>query len=473
MRLPFVTTCHVPSDLQAVTSIHSRAEVPSREVGADPRGVARVWSAVESLYGSGIHPAIQLCVRRRGQIILDRAIGHARGNGPHDTPDTPKVLATPETPFTIFSAAKAVTAMVIHLLDQRNLLRLDDRVAEYIPEFGRHGKQLITIRHLLTHRAGLPNLPPEVMDLKQLDNEARILRILCAAEPTWRPGRQLAYHAITGGFILGEVVRRVTGKGIRAFLGEEILRPLGFRWMNYGVRRADVKRVALNYFTGMAPLPPVSTLLTRAFGMTLQDATEMSNDPRFLTAVIPSANVVATANELSRFYQLLLNGGELGGVRIFEPRTIRRAVSEESYFEIDFTLGVPVHYGLGFMLGAQWFSLYGPDTQHAFGHLGFTNIVSWADPERQVAATLMTSGKPLVYPQLYHAFDIMRQIGLACPKERSRQRALLMEQPQPRVAARSSQRMQEQAAADAPRAVEKRAAVPAAGGAAAHAIRSA
>ena len=79
---------------------------------------------------------------------------------------------------------------------------------------------------------------------------------------------------------------------------------------------------------------------------------------------------------------------------------------------------MPFRYALGFMLGGQWLSLYGPDTVHAFGHLGFTNIVSWADPERQVAAALMTSGKPLLYPEIYYVWNIMRQIGLACPKER-------------------------------------------------------
>jgi CubicO group peptidase (beta-lactamase class C family) len=414
--MPFITTCRVPSSLEAVTS--KQAEITPREVGVKPPAVAQIWRAVERLYESGVHPAIQLCVRRRGQILIDRAIGHASGNGPHDAPDAPKVLATPATPFTIFSAAKAVTAMVVHLLDERNLIRLDDRVCEYIPEFAGHHKEWITIRHVLTHRAGIPNLSPEVMELDRLDHPERIVQILCAAQPTSRAGRQLAYHAISGGFILGEVVRRVTGKDIRAVLGETILRPLGFRWMNYGVRRRDAKQVATNYFTGPPPLPPLSTLLRRAFGVEFRAAVELSNDPRFLTSIIPSANIVATANEASRFYQLLLNGGELDGVRILDPRTIQRATAEQSYFELDFTLGLPIRYAMGFMLGAKWFSLYGPDTEHAFGHLGFTNILSWADPERQVAAALMTSGKPLVYPELYYVYNILREIGRACLKER-------------------------------------------------------
>ena len=416
MNFSLVTRCRVPKSLESVTT--TAREIEPREVGVRPSAVGEIWSAVEALYRSGIHPAIQLCVRRRGRVLIDRAIGHASGNGPDDAPGAKKVLATPGTPFVIFSASKAITAMVIHLLDQRHLIHLDDPVCVYVPEFGVRQKRWITIRHVLGHRAGIPTLPPNAMDLANLEDPAKILRLLCEAEPVLRPGKQLAYHAITGGFVLGEVVRRVTGKDIRAVLDEEIRQPLGFRWMSYGVTRRDVKRVARSYFTGPPLVPPFSTVLDRALGVGFRKLIDLSGDPRFFAGIIPSGNLVATANELSAFYQMLLNGGELNGVRIYDPRTIRRATAEQSYGEIDFTLGLPFRYSMGFMLGAKLFSLYGPDTQRAFGHLGFTNIVSWADPERRVAAALMTSGKPLLYPEIYHVWNILRQIGLACPTER-------------------------------------------------------
>jgi len=425
MDLRLMTTCRVPASLEAVTRVGD--EVDPRTVGVTRDSVAAIWRAAERLYQSGTHPAIQICVRRRGQVILHRAIGH------DDPPHAKKVAVTLETPFNLFSASKAITAMIIHLLDQERLLHLDDPVCEYIPEFGVHKKQWITIRHVLSHRAGIPNLPPEAIDLDILDRPDEIVELLCEARPTWRAGRQLAYHAITGGFILGEVVRRVTGKSIRTVLDQRLCRPLGFRWMNYGVPLRDVRKVAVNYFTGPPAVPPLSTVLRRALGVGFREAATLSNDPRFLTAIVPAGNTMATANELSRFYQLLLDGGTLDGVPVFAPRTIRHAITEQSYFEVDFTLGLPLRYGLGFMLGGKWFSLYGPDTQYAFGHLGFTNIVSWADPERQVAAAILTSGKPLVYPALYHAFNITRQIGLACPKKKvgSRQSAVGSRQPNP------------------------------------------
>lgn len=411
----FLPRARVPEDLDAVTRVRWEAEVAPREVGVAPAARDRIWEAVRRLYRSGIHPAIAVCVRRDGGVLLDRSIGHAQGNGPRDPPDAPKVVCTPDAPFCTLSASKAVTAMVIQLLDQHNRLRLDDPVCEYIPEFAARGKRWITLRHVLVHRAGIQNLPPEVLRLPDLDDTELVIRLIAAQPTASRAGRQLAYHAVTGGFVLGEVVRRVTGQTIRAVLEEAVSRPLGMRWLGYGVRREDVPHVVTNYLTGPPPLPPFSQLFERALGVRFQDVVALSNDPRFLTAIIPAANVVATANDMSRFYQLLLNGGELDGVRVFEPRTVRRATVEQSYLELDLTLGVPFRYGMGFMLGAEWFSPYGPYTQRAYGHLGFTNIVCWADPDRRVAAAVLTSGKPFLYPEIYYLFDVLRQIGLACP----------------------------------------------------------
>ena len=408
----------VPADLDAVTAIRPGGEVPARDVGIDPDAVAYVWDAVRRLYRSGIHPAIQVCVRHRGAVVLDRAIGFAHGAGPGDPPDAPRVACTPDTPFVTLSASKAVTAMLVHLLDERNLLRLDDPVCEYVPEFGCGGKEWITIRHVLIHRAGIPNLSRDVMQLDTLAKPGEVLRLLCDVRPTWRPGRQLAYHAITGGFVLGEVIRRVIGDDPRALLDEAIRRPLGARWLSYGVAPDDVAAVATNYLTGPPLVPPFAQLVARALGVGFAEAVDISNDPRFLTAVVPAANVVATAHDLSAFYECLLEGGRAGALELFDPRTVRRATAEQSYLEFDFTLGLPFRYGMGFMLGAEWFSLYGPYTRLAYGHVGFTNIVAWADPERRIAAAIMTSGKPTLYPELYWLFEVLRRIGLLAPRAR-------------------------------------------------------
>jgi CubicO group peptidase (beta-lactamase class C family) len=413
--MPLFPPMHVRTfPLEEVTSRNIDAEVDPRSVGLTLDDVEEIWSSVVRLYRTRLHPAIALCVRRRGAIVVDRAIGHLHGNAPGAPQGGPLVPARYDSLFNLFSAAKAVTAMVVHLLDERRLVHLDDAVVEYVPEFGRNGKQGMTLRQILGHRAGLPAVRDAHVDLDLLADWDRVLAILCAARPLSVPGRRLAYHALTGGFVLGEVVKRVTGKDIRVFLRDNILGPLGFKTFDYGVTLSRAGEVAENAFTGLPAIPPQSWLLERALGFGMAEATSMSNDPRFLTAIIPSGNIIGTAEEASRFFQLLLNGGEMGGVRIFEARTIRRAIAEQSYLEIDSFLGMPVRYGLGFMLGAHRFSPYGKGTPNAFGHIGFTNVIAWADPDRQLSVGLMTSGKPFITPGQISWLNVARTIARRC-----------------------------------------------------------
>ena len=128
---------HLPQDLEAATT--RGAEVEPEQVGMTTRQVERIWSSARSLYKSGVHPALQLCVRRHGEVVLNRAIGHASGNGPRDGRDTPKVIATPETPFCIYSSSKAITALVIHTLAEQGVLAIDQLVTDFIPEYAQQG----------------------------------------------------------------------------------------------------------------------------------------------------------------------------------------------------------------------------------------------------------------------------------------------------------------------------------------------
>ena len=404
---------------EEVTSRNEGGEVEARKVGLEAADVDAMWNAVVRLYRTGLHPAIGLCVRRRGEIVLDRAIGHARGNGPKDSAIVPKVPVRYDTLFNLFSASKAITAMVIHLLDERHLVHLDDPVAEYVPEFGRNGKEAITLRQLLTHRAGIPTVKGVKLDRDLLADNDRILSILYEARPLSVPGRRLAYHALTSGYVLGEVVRRVTGRDIREYLRDEVLAPLDFRTFNYGIAVERIEEVAENAFTGIPALPPQSWLLKRALGISVYDATELSNDARFLTGIVPSGNIIGTAEEASRFFQLLLEGGKLGGTRIFDSRTVKRAIAEQTYLEVDSFLGIPVRYGMGFMLGSETLSPYGPRTPAAFGHLGFTNVLAYADPERAISVGLMTTGKPFITPGQITWLNVARTIAKRCPRDAS------------------------------------------------------
>ncbi len=413
---------HVKRDLEAITT--RGEEAPAADGGATSDQVEAIWETVLDWYRAGVHPALQVCVRRNGAVVLDRAVGYARGNAPGDGRDDDRTACTTETPFCVFSTSKAITAFVVHKLVERGLVDLHDPVAQHIPGYEAHGKHEITVGHVLAHRAGVPNLPPEALDLEFINDRDFLVDALSDAKPFAKAGKYLAYHAVSGGFILGEVVHAATGKDIREVLAEEFLGPLGMRWTNYGVAEADLDQVAVNYVTGPPTAPPLSNLLARALGTPLDDLVRLTNDPRFMTGIVPAANLVTNARELSKFFEVMRRGGELDGVRVMETETIRTALEERSHLELDFSLGFPTRFSYGLMLGARLLSLYGRDTQHAFGHLGFTNMLAWADPERAISVAVLNNGKPIIYPEVYKFLGTMQKITSEMPKAPADERAL-------------------------------------------------
>jgi len=409
--------CWIPDDLTAITDVGD--EEPASAGGMQAADVEAIWGRAVALFRRGLHPVVSLCVRRHGHVVLNRTIGFSHGCGP-DAPDgwQGRTIATNDTPMCIFSASKAITAMVIHLLDERGLLHIDDRVAEYWPEFAQNGKNWVTLRHVLTHRAGFPSTG-ESEDVEMLTRWDDIVQALVEGSLQSAPGRKLAYHALTGGFVLGEVVRRVTGKSIRDVLREELLEPLGIGRLNYGVPTPDVPLVAENHFTGVPVFPPFTGIARFVLGMSFERAAELSNSEPFLTSVVPSGNIVGTAEELSRFFQMLLNGGEYGGTRLMEPRTVNRAVQRTSFRELDMSLLLPLRHGLGFMLGGKLISPFGPNTPAAFGHVGLMNIHCWADRWRDTSVGLITTGKPLVSDHLLPLWQLLSIIGARAPRVRA------------------------------------------------------
>ena len=404
---------YAPED---VTSINEAAEVDPRSVGLEADAARVIWKSVERLYRGGLHPAIALTVRRQGEVIVDRAIGHLRGNAPHDPEGAPKVPIRHDSLFNLFSGSKAVTAMLVHLLAERGAISLADPVAAYVPEFARRGKGAVTIAQVLTHRAGIPAVPGVAINLDLITDWARVVETVCDAELTRTPGHLPAYHALTGGFVLGEIVRRVSGLDVRAFLRRELGAPLGFRTFSYGVPKERTGEVAHNAYTGIRPLPFASWVLARSLGVSVEEAVDVSNDPRFLTCIVPSANVIGTADEGSRFFQLLLDGGVQGGIRIFRRETVAAAVRGIHPFGIDAFIGLPVRYGMGFMVGGHVISPYGHATRNAFGHLGFSNVLAWADPDRDISVCLMTSGKPFLTPGQVPWLWVPRTIARVCAR---------------------------------------------------------
>lgn len=389
-----LNTCVVPRDLDSVTFRDVAGENPGA-VGVSDTSVNAIWRSVERLYRTGTHPGIQLSIRHRGEQVLHRAIGHASGNGPLDPETATRVPMTTDTPICYFSASKAVTALLIHILAEQGLVNLSDPVSYYCPEFAQGGKGTITIHQILSHRGGIPAIPRET-PIDVLWDKDEIWRLLCEAEPVEVDGAKVAYHAITGGYVLQRVLERVTGEPIETFLDQHIRQPMGMRWFSFGIAPDRVSDLAETYATGPTPRFPVSWIINRALGSDINTVAQVVNDPRFQEAVIPAGNLCGTAEEMGRFFQMMLNGGSWQGKRICDPLTVRRAIQQYGSLQIDRTMMVPMRFSAGLMLGGNPIGLWGQQSRHAFGHIGLINKLCWADPARDISVSLLTTGLPIV-----------------------------------------------------------------------------
>jgi len=332
-------------------------ECPPRQAGVPEPGLARVLELVRARGATA-----QLCVLRQGQVVLDRAIG-----------------CRPDALFWLFSASKPFIALLVHLLAERRELSLDDPVTQYWPEFGTAGKQKITIRQVLQHRAGLPVARSRTLDALAMPDWEKSVRHVEQASPRWPPGEVPAYHYISYGFILGELVRRVSGAALPEFLAANFLRPLGLGDTYLGLPRALWPRHVPVRGRG------VPGLVSQAFVNTM----------RTRGAVIPAAGVSATARDLARFYLALLRGGELDGVRVLQAATVEEARRPSGKGETDMFLRLPMRWSQGFQLGgtdgdrasSPMGQLSSPLT---FGHNGSNCCIAWADPGRDLVVAYLT-----------------------------------------------------------------------------------
>jgi len=294
-----------------------------------------------------------------------------------------------------FSTTKGVTAICANLLAQRGELDLDAPVAEYWPEFKAAGKENVPVRWLLGHRVGLPALHEPVTPAEALDWDTITSR-LAAEEPFWEPGSTHGYHAITFGWLVGEVIRRVSGKNIGRFVADELAKPLGLD-MYIGLPESEEPRVApLVQMSLMveAPtpevldaMPPEMRAMVDAFtnpDSLTQRALNVSKPPlewnsrEVHAAEIPAANGISTARSLAKLYAACV--GEVDGVRILNADTVAGATKEVSNGP-DKVLLAPTRFGSGFFLQSMFSPLYGPNS---FGHAGAGGSLGMADPDAQI-----------------------------------------------------------------------------------------
>lgn len=323
-----------------------------------------------------------VCVYRHGEPVVDCWGGFADLAGGRYWDEDTAVI--------VFSATKGVTATCVHLLVERGELDLDAPIAAYWPEFAAAGKGDIPLRWALAHRAGLAAVEGE-LTLADVLAWHPVVAAIAAQAPNWEPGTAHGYHARSYGWILGEVVRRATGRSLGRWFAEELAGPLGLDfWIGcppgLAARRARMLPPA-DGAPSIADLLGADSLTARVMngpsGLFAYD--EMWNRDDVLAAEMPSSNGVGSARALARLYATLI--GEVGGQRVLRPETVARASAVEAD-GADRVLLLPTRFGLGYMLPPMLAPGCGP---RSFGHTGAGGSLAFADPETGIAFGYVTS----------------------------------------------------------------------------------
>jgi CubicO group peptidase (beta-lactamase class C family) len=301
----------------------------------------------------------------------------------------------PDTLQLVFSTTKGATAVCANLLIERGLLDPSAPVTEYWPEFGAEGKAGLPVEWLLTHQAGLPAIDA-TLTLPEALAWDPMIAALAAQKPLWEPGTAHGYHALTYGWLVGEVVRRISGKSLGTFFAEEVATPLGLEfWI--GLPESEEGRVAplnmsLDHIAEMAPeeldrmatnfgpdgLGTRALFLGGAFG-TFEDGDGVFNTRAVHSAEVPAANGITTARSLARMYAGLI--GEVDGVRILASATVEQMTTPRTSGE-DLVLGAESIFGLGMLCDSPFSPFLGPGS---FGHYGAGGSVGFAQPGSGVA----------------------------------------------------------------------------------------
>ena len=353
--------------------------------------------ALADTVDAGREVGAALAVYAGKQQVVDLWAGHA---------DAARTRPWDEdTIVNLYSVGKAVTALCALRLVERGALDLDSPVSRYWPEFAQAGKERLPLRYLLTHQAGLPAVFRELPSGAELQWEV-MTDALAAQEPWWKPGEGHGYHVNTYGFLIGEVVRRVTGKSLGTYLRDEIAGPAGVDFfIGFGpeldARCADVipalpgpdtdQRRALLEGDLAAFTGPARMRVGAYRNPPNLSGQGIINTRAWRAAEVPSTNGHGNARAVARLYSALATDGELDGAHILSPETVEMAIAEQVYGE-DLVLERPTRFGLGFQLAMRERPL-GPNPR-AFGHFGAGGSLGFADPDAHLAfAYAMNQGR--------------------------------------------------------------------------------
>ncbi len=294
-----------------------------------------------------------------------------------------------DTIVNVYSTTKGMTAICANRLIEAGRLDLDAPVAAYWPEFAQAGKERLPARYLLTHQAGLAAISAPVPPEKRYDWQF-MTSALAAQKPWWEPGTQHGYHALTFGYLVGELVRRIDGRTLGTYFREEIAEPLDVDFHIGLDARHDARCAEIipapppppgvpNLFAAVTERP--ESLTAKVFGNPPLQHMQV-NSRAWRAAEIPAANGHGTARGLARVYGALASGGAIDGVRVLGPQAIERANTEHAFGTDAVLAPLVTRFGLGFFL-TQPMIPFGPNPR-AFGHPGAGGSVAFADPDARL-----------------------------------------------------------------------------------------
>lgn len=357
------------------------------DFGAVTQKVRQLMSARTASGGMAV------AVYHHGELVVDAWTGE------RDAVGTPWEF---DTMAMSFSTTKGVVATVVHRLVDRGLLDYDTPVATYWPEFAAAGKDSVTLRHLLTHQAALHNVRALAADTEAILDWDAMVASLAAAEPAWEVGTRSGYHALTYGWLVGEVIRRVTGLSVNEAVQREIVGPLGLDGMYIGAP-ADVRsRIATLLVDPKASARLLSTLRRLARferyaplyeALVIDDILDVSITEHIHDAEIPAANGVFTARSLARMYAALATPGDFDGLPLLTPATLAEATREQTTGDgrtggkvgRDASVMMNMHWRLGYHLAGTTAGVL----PKGFGHFGFGGSGAWGDPESGLAVAMV------------------------------------------------------------------------------------
>lgn len=360
------------------------------DVGIDPEKLEAVFARAQRDVDDGTLPSAQVAVARNGKIAGMRTFGRAVQGGAEQP-------ATDDTLYHFFSSTKAVVGVAAWLLFEDGVLRLDEKVAGIIPEFGTNGKDVIDVETLMLHAGGFPYAPFR-QDLWQ--DRAALLRRMSEWRLNWSVNSRYEYHATSAHWVLSEIIERKSGMGWKDFLRKRLIEPMRLHDLHLGCPRDQQHRVADVAYVGEIVEPAAG------WGEVTPDLILGFNKPPVREAGVPGGGAVATAAMFALFYQPLLNGGvTAGGARVLKPETIEFGTRvrsrphhvDETLKFIDPKLNVNVNRGLSVVVagddGNAVYRGFGRTcSARAFGHGGAGGQIAWGDPETGISVGYATNG---------------------------------------------------------------------------------